>query len=218
MVAVGDAATYIAWDINNSGQMACLEDPSPYLYSHPALCGPSPATVAVLALGSPNSSTNGPLAINDLGWIAGSTDKTGGFLWTPGGMTIFGTSFTPVDLNDAGEVIGYYSGQPAVWTAAGGYQTLPGGTFDGQQLFLTGINDSGQIVGYYAATPEPGTLPLTLSCVLLVPILLKVRDRLRQSCAPSGLLIAQGLVFCQKHFKGRHFRHVDRVHARLSAI
>jgi hypothetical protein len=94
-------------------------------------------------------------------------------------VTIFGTSFIPVDLNDAGEVIGYYNGQPGVWTAAGGFQDLPGGTLDGQQPVLTGINDSGQIVGNYTAAPEPSTLPLTLSCILLVPVLLKVRGRRR---------------------------------------
>ncbi len=39
MTAVGDTFTYLATDINNSGQMACLEDPFPYTQIHSALAG-----------------------------------------------------------------------------------------------------------------------------------------------------------------------------------
>ena len=181
MVAVGDAATSLATDINDSGQISCEEGISPL--GQAALCGPSPTSVTLLNLAALDPVASSALAVNDLGWIVGDTDTssgTQGFLWTPGGLTIFATGFLPTGLNDAGEVTGSYNGLPAVWTNAGGYQVLPLGTFGGEQIRLTGINDSGQIVGFFppSGVPEPGTFWTTLSA-LLVPFSLWARSRRR---------------------------------------
>jgi probable HAF family extracellular repeat protein len=173
MLAAGNAAAYIATDINNSGQMTCQEDPFPYTNIQAALCGPASTTILNLASLDPSSSY--AIAINNLGWIVGDAETpTGmqGFLWTPGGLTSFGTSFMPVDLNDEGEVIGEYQGQAAVWTSADGFQLLSASP--GSTIALTAINDDGQIVGNANESPEPGTLLLTAS-ILLVPFLMWAR-------------------------------------------
>ncbi len=172
MVAVGNTATEVAWDINSSGQMACTQVPYPYTIDYQAICGPGLSTVAVL-VGIPNNGF-GRLAINDNGWIIGSAGE--GFLWTPGGVTNFGTSFLPVDINNAGEVIGSYEGRPAVWTAAGGIQVLSLGSF-GSEVRLTGINDNGQIVGDFTPVPEPSTLLLTASFLIAGFWLISSRKR-----------------------------------------
>jgi hypothetical protein len=78
----------------------------------------------------------------------------------------------PVDLNDEGEVIGEYQGQAAVWTSADGFQLLSASP--GSTIALTAINDDGQIVGNANESPEPGTLLLTAS-ILLVPFLMWAR-------------------------------------------
>jgi probable HAF family extracellular repeat protein len=173
MLAAGNAAAYIATGINNSGQMACQEDPSPYTNIQAALCGPNSASALNLASLDPSSSY--AIAINNLGWIVGDAETPSGmqgFLWTPGSLLSFGTSFLPVDLNDEGEVIGEYQGQAAAWTSAGGFQLLSGSP--GSTTTLAAINDDGQIVGNTSETPEPGTLLLTAS-ILLVPFSIWVR-------------------------------------------
>jgi probable HAF family extracellular repeat protein len=175
MLAAGNAAAYIATDINNSGQMACEEDPFPYTNIQAALCGPNSASATILNLASLDPSSSYAIAINNLGWIVGDAETPSGmqgFLWTPESLTSFGTSFIPVDLNDEGEVIGEYQGQAAVWTSAGGVQLLS--VSPGSAIALTAINNDGQIVGNTPETPEPGTLLLTAS-ILLVPFLMWVR-------------------------------------------
>jgi probable HAF family extracellular repeat protein len=169
MVAVGDAGTYLASGVNNSGEIACQEDPSPYTQIQAALCGPSRGSVTALSVFSadPWSAVS---ALNNQGWFVATAQTPSGvdegFLWTPQGMTIFGAGFLPVSLNDAGEVIGSYNGQPAVWTSAGGFHLLPDSFGD----ILTGINDNGQIVGDSLASPEPATFQLVLGVFVLALI------------------------------------------------
>jgi probable HAF family extracellular repeat protein len=194
MLAAGNAAAYIATDINNSGQMACDEDPFPYSDIQAALCGPNSASLTTLNLASLDPSSSYALAINNLGWIVGDAETPSGmqgFLWTPGGLTSFGTSFMPVDLNDEGEVIGEYQGQAAVWTSAGGFQLLS--PAQGSTVTLTAINDDGQIVGDSTESPEPGTLPMTVS-ILLVPFVLWVR---RSRPVVSSLVRSMGKFPCE---------------------
>ena len=145
MVAVGDSTIYIAWDINSSGQTACQGTINRQHTA--ALC--DGGSVTVLNLSPLNPISSRAVAINDSGWIVGVAvmqSSTQGFLWTPGGVTIFGSSFFPVDINNAGQVIGSYNGQPAVWTSGGGYQVLQG--YQGLPIYLDGINNNGQIVGH----------------------------------------------------------------------
>jgi probable HAF family extracellular repeat protein len=169
MVAVGDAGTYLATSVNNSGEIACQEDPSPFTQIQAALCGPGRGSVTALSMFSadPWSAVS---ALNNQGWFVATAQTPSGvdegFLWTPQGMTIFGASFLPVSLNDVGQVIGSYNGQPAVWTSAGGFQVLPDSFGD----ILTGINDGGQIVGDSSASPEPGTFELLAGVFVLVLI------------------------------------------------
>ena len=166
MVAVGNAGTYLATGVNNSGEIACQEDPSPYTQIQAALCGPGRGSVTALSMfaGDPWSAVS---ALNNQGWFVGTVQLPSGidegFLWTPQGMTIFGAGFLPVSLNDVGQVIGSYNGQPAVWTSAGGFQVLPDSFGD----ILAGINDNGQIVGNSSAIPEPGTFVLLLGVLVL---------------------------------------------------
>jgi probable HAF family extracellular repeat protein len=165
MVAVGDAGTYLATGVNNSGEIACQEDPSPYTQIQAALCGTGRGSVTALGMFSadPWSAVS---ALNNQGWFVATAQTPDGvdegFLGTPQGITIFGASFLPVSLNDNGQVIGSYSGQPAVWTGAGGFQVLPDSFGD----ILTGINDNGQIVGDSSASPEPGTFELLLGVLI----------------------------------------------------
>jgi probable HAF family extracellular repeat protein len=169
MVAVGNAGTYLATGVNNSGEIACQEDASPYTQIQAALCGPARGSVTALSMfsGDPWSAVS---ALNNQGWFVGTAQIPSGieegFLWTPQGMTIFGASFLPASLNDVGQVIGSYNGQPAVWTSAGGFQVLPDSSGD----ILTGINDNGQIVGDSSAIPEPGTFQLMLGVLVLALI------------------------------------------------
>jgi probable HAF family extracellular repeat protein len=169
MVAVGDAGTYLATGVNNSGEIACQENPSPYTQIQAALCGPGRGSVTALSMFSadPWSAVS---ALNNQGWFVATAQTPSGidegFLWTPQGMTIFGASFLPVSLNDIGQVIGSYNGQPAVWTSAGGFHVLPDSFGD----ILMGINDNGQIVGDSFASPEPGTLELMLGVLVLALI------------------------------------------------
>jgi probable HAF family extracellular repeat protein len=169
MVAVGDSGTYLATGVNNSGEIACQEDPSPYTQIQAALCGPSPGSVTALSIFSadPWSAVS---ALNNQGWFVGTAQTPSGidegFLRTPQGMTIFGATFLPVSLNDSGQVIGSYNGQPAVWTSAGGFLVLPNSFGD----ILTGINDNGQIVGDSSASPEPGTFQLAFGILVLALI------------------------------------------------
>jgi probable HAF family extracellular repeat protein len=172
MVAVGDAGTYLATGVNNSGEIACQEDPSPYTQILAALCGPSRGSVTALSMFSadPWSAVS---ALNNQGWfVATAQTQSGideGFLWTPQGMTIFGANFLPVSLNDVGQVIGSFNGQPAVWTSAGGFHVLPDSFGD----ILTGINDNGQIVGDSSASPEAGTFELMAGVLVLALITLR---------------------------------------------
>lgn len=172
MVAVGDAGTYIAWDINNSGAMACQESPFPFTKDQAAICGPNPSTVAVLNLGpSLNQFPSTAAAINDLGWIIGTANGQG-FIWTAGGVTLLGLQFHPIALNNEGEIIGYYNGQPAAWTNAGGFQVLPGG----QGVFLGGLNDDGQIVGYTRLDiPEPSEFWLSAFAVIAMAAIRRLK-------------------------------------------
>jgi probable HAF family extracellular repeat protein len=169
MVAVGDAGTYLATGVNNSGEIACQEDPSPYTQIQAALCGPRGGSVTALSMFSadPWSAVS---ALNNQGWFVATAQTPSGmdegFLWTPQGMTIFGANFLPVSLNDDGQVIGSYNGQPAVWTSGGGFHVLPYSYGD----ILTGINDNGQIVGDSSTTPEPGTFQLLVGGFVLALI------------------------------------------------
>jgi probable HAF family extracellular repeat protein len=179
MVAVGNAGTYLATGVNNSGEIACQEDPSPYTQIQAALCGPGRGSVTALSMFSadPWSAVS---ALNNQGWFVATAQTPSGvdegFLWTPQGTTIFGANFLPVSLNDVGQVIGSYNGQPAVWTSAGGFQVLPDSFGD----ILTGINDNGQIVGDTSASPEPGTFELVAG-VLILTLVALVRRWLAQN-------------------------------------
>jgi len=169
MVAVGDAGTYLATGVNNSGEIACQEDPSPYTQIQAALCGPGRGSVTALSMFS-SDPWSAVSALNNQGWFVATAQTPSGvdegFLWTPQGMTIFGASFLPVSLNDVGQVIGSFNGQPAVWTSTGGFHVLPDSFGD----ILTGINDNGQIVGDSSPSPEPGTFSLLLGVFVLAPI------------------------------------------------
>ena len=91
--------------------------------------------------GSSSSATD----INNAGQVVGYSGSLA-FLWEAGnGMTDLG-SFTPVGINEAGQVAGNAAGA-VLWDAAHGMIALgagPGYT----DSYAVGLNDSGQIVGY----------------------------------------------------------------------
>jgi len=96
----------------------------------------------------------------------------GGFLWTAGGLTVFGLQFYPIALNNEGELIGYYNGQPAAWTNTGGFQVLPGG----QGVALGGINDYGEIVGSTTA-PEPSEFWLAAFALVAIVAIRRLKRK-----------------------------------------
>jgi uncharacterized membrane protein len=134
--------------------------------------------IVALARLSPGDITRA-VAINNLGWIAGTdynlaTGVSNGVLWTsPSTVLILATNFSPTALNDDGQVVGSSGGYgAAIWTSANGVQplSLNGlGITEGLSAAY-GINDSGQIVGAVRTTPELETI--TLSCVGLTVLLL----------------------------------------------
>lgn len=158
---IGDSASETATAINDSGEIGYEEDPPPYGSEDGAVGGTS--SLSLLNFGGLGSTI---CAINDNGWIVGYTASGQGFLWTSSGIVDFGTSFIPEDINDSGEVLGSYQGQPAVWTESGGFQFLDLGSYT--NVIATHINDNGQIVGDATAVPEPSALILCLAGVLLI--------------------------------------------------
>jgi probable HAF family extracellular repeat protein len=158
---IGDAASVLATDINDSGEIAYEEDPFPYGNDSGAVG--SASSLSILNFGGQESYI---AAINDAGWIVGTTIGGQGFLWTPSGVVYFGASFAPDDINDEGEVLGSYQGRPAVWTASGGFQFLDLGGYGG--VTAVHIDDDGQIAGDSAAAPEPSALVLFLAGALLM--------------------------------------------------
>ena len=161
MSKIGDGASVIATDINNSGQIAYQEDPFPYWTSYAAVG--NPASVSILDFGGQGACI---AAMNDAGWMAGTMVGGRGFLWTPAGTVDFGASFAPVDIDDSGEVLGSYQGRPAVWTESGGFQFLDLGGYTG--VAAAHIGSDGQIVGTGTAAPEPSALVLFLAGAALM--------------------------------------------------
>jgi len=161
MSQIGDAASEMATGINDLGEIAYLERPSPYTSYYGAVG--SLSSPSILDFGGQGSYI---ASINDAGWIAGRTSGGDGFLWTPSGLVDFGSAFVPGDVNNAGEVLGCYRGQPAVWTADGGFQFLDVAGYGG--VIATHISDNGQIVGNASPVPEPPALVLCLVGALLL--------------------------------------------------
>jgi len=100
-------------------------------------------------------------AINDRGWVVGTSDVAGydtvshAFLWRDGRMTDLGSldgpggSSTANDVNDRGEIVGGTSVSPTefhafVWRDG---RMTDLGTLGGTFSLATGINDRGDVVG-----------------------------------------------------------------------
>lgn len=126
-----------AYRINNAGQV--IAPGLPWVWD---------------ATGTPQDFPYGsPQAINNLGQIVGTTQGSA-FLWTPGeGLTTIshgGANTVAVDINDSGQVLGYYDASDGVrngflWTASGGLRPFDR-TFAGS-LTPMAINDMGTVVG-----------------------------------------------------------------------
>jgi probable HAF family extracellular repeat protein len=159
--AIGTSSSEMATGIDDSGQIAYLQDPAPYAMTYGAVGGTS--SLSLLNFGGQGSTIS---AMNDSGWMIGETSGGDGFLWTPQGAVNFGTSFLPTAINDSGEIAGTYQGRPAVWTESGGFQFLNLGGYNG--VVVTALNDNGVIVADSAPVPEPSAILLCLAGILLL--------------------------------------------------
>ncbi len=172
MSKIGDAGSQNATAINVWGEIAYQEDPYPYQNSYAAVGNAFSASA--LAFGTGSSSI---AAINDSGWVVGTVGGQG-FLSTQNQMFYFGAAFTPVDVNNSGDVLGSYQGRPVVWTISGGYHFLDLTGYTNASV--TAINDAGEIVGGATASgkvgaedgpasvPEPSALVLFLAGATLM--------------------------------------------------
>ncbi len=124
--------------------------------------------------GSPTASAQ---AINELGWIVGSSlaevspgqNQTRATLWKPDGTRVnlgmleipgqSNNTSVALGVNDVGTIVGYFGNPLAFsrafyWTEATGMVDL--GAPGGRSSFANDVNDSGYIVGYasFAAAPQ----------------------------------------------------------------
>ena len=177
---VGSFGAYNAQGINDSGQIV-------------GRLAPSVGGGGYLDTNGAFTHINGdPYGINNQGQVVGTygIGSGGGFLdrnnvYTPinDPLASLGTT-VPRGINNEGQIVGYYQNAAGVYNGfidnSGVFSTindpLATGTM-GTQLY--GINNNGQIVGDYAhgigfiaSTPEPGTVVLFGSGLLLMGLLL----------------------------------------------
>jgi probable HAF family extracellular repeat protein len=124
--------------------------PTEVSLARPTPAPPPIATVVDLGLGEGSEA----VAVNDVGQIVG-TRGSGAFIWENGAArslgTIIGmTSSRGEDINESGQVVGYYyvgsTYHAFIWTAADGMQPLPG-SLGGCCTLARQINDNGLVVG-----------------------------------------------------------------------
>jgi probable HAF family extracellular repeat protein len=107
------------------------------------------------------SGTSWGSAINNNGQITGWFGQAGSeqmFLWSrESGMQDLHVTAIPADINDVGQIVGYYNNaQPHafLWSQAAGLQDL--GTLGGCCSKAIGINNNGQVVGWsYTSAGAP---------------------------------------------------------------
>lgn len=157
--------------INDSGQIVGVSGITGFIYDHGSMT----------SLGAPTDCNNSTAwRINNNGQVIGTSGYNGGkraWVWQAGNWTVFGQDHLytyAMDINDAGQVVGYYSGaqySAFIWQN-GTMTTLPGLGFD---TYAYGINKNGWIVGrsesstdgrYYAVLWEPVPEPSTLAALL----------------------------------------------------
>lgn len=95
-----------------------------------------------LGIGGAGTSANG---VNNLGQVVGSGLGSRGFLWTPAGGMIDIGPIIPRDINDVGQVAGYFGSHAVIREADGTIIDL--GTLGGTYSTAYAINNAGQVVG-----------------------------------------------------------------------
>ena len=146
--------------INNSNQIVGYYNTSSNAEGPPPNFAVPPPTYVGFIYQNGTSQTIGPagtmpFGINDAAQVVGQSGSHG-FLYSNGAFSLFddpnGSSTTARDINNAGEIVGYYQSQSvthgfAYNPTSGTWTTIdvPGAT----STFVYGVNDSNQIVGSY---------------------------------------------------------------------
>jgi uncharacterized membrane protein len=126
----------------------------------------NPMDGPVVLNGFTGSAYNIAAGMNGLGDIAGVSMRDGGIravVWPTGSTTPseIGNG-TPMDINNAGQLVGEFGGQAALWTpdGKGGYELTRINMQLPSPVMSTayGVNAAGQVVGSYRVVPEPGVI------------------------------------------------------------